>query len=150
MATAKNNAAVPAVNTPSFDALLQTAAPLAGHDLLDKSELVGVPFIITSVMFKVNDSGVSYAYVTGINGKNEMFEFNDSSSSGVRQQLIEYVHETTGDAVSMSSGDIHTLALYAPRGLRVSVFEVDVRQNKSQGKPQMKTVRTYYISKGDM
>jgi hypothetical protein len=150
MATAKNNDAVAAPATPSFADLLKSATKLSGHDLLDKAELVGVPFIITEVMFKVNEKSQSVAYVTGVNGENKFFEFNDFSGTGVRQQLIEYVHETTGQPVSMESGEIHSLALYAPNGLRRSDFEVDTRPNKAVGKPIMKAVSTYYISKGSL
>jgi hypothetical protein len=150
MATAKNNQVEEASQPVNFDDLVKSASKLAGHDLLDKAELVDVPFIIVSVMFKLNDAGTQFAYVTGVNGQNQMFEFNDSSVAGVRQQLIEYVHETTGNQISWTSGEVIPLSLYAPKGLRCSTWERDTRPNKNVGKPNMQTVRTYYISKGSL
>lgn len=147
MATAKTTTPDAATQPANFAELMSNVDRLAGNDLRDKGELVDVPFVITQVYFRVNDSGVSYACVTGINESNEVFDFIDSSSTGVRQQLIEYLHDVRGiQSVGMSDGVIHHVQLFAPRGLRVSEFEVNT--NKGAGKPVIKFAKAYYITKG--
>jgi len=110
---------------------------LEGVDLLDKSELIGKPFLITGVWFETNKHGIEYAYVEGMFENGVTFEFNDSSS-GVRAQLITYLEDR--NRMPASPDEIVSLKLAIMKGLRVSTFEVvDVRG-------RAKTARTYYLT----
>jgi hypothetical protein len=114
---------------------------IGGVDLRDKAELVNVEFLVTAVRFEKNARGVEYAYVTATTRAGETFEFNDSSNSGVRAQLTTYF-ERKEIAVSYESGEVHEVKILAPRGLRLSTYEVtDLR-----GKPKM--AKTYYLTTG--
>ena len=116
-----------------------TSDQLDGLDLVDKAELVGKPFRITGVSFETNQRGVSYVYVDAEDADGEGFTFNDSSS-GVRAQIVQHLTKTGQDAVIDQPGDVLTLSLVIPRGLRVSEYEVKDERGKA------KTARTYYLT----
>lgn len=114
---------------------------VGGADLRDKAELEGIEFKITGVRFEKNARGVEYAYVEAETRDGEEFDFNDSSTSGVKQQLITFL-EQKGINPDYSTGEVHEVNLLIPRGLRVSTYEVtDMR-----GKPKM--AKTYYLTSG--
>lgn len=112
---------------------------IGGADLLDKAELIGREFKITGVRFEKNKNGVEYAYVEAETRDGEEFDFNDSSSSGVKQQLVTYL-ESRGVTVDYNHKDVvHEVNLLIPRGLRVSNYELI-----HMGKPKMG--KTYYLT----
>src|SRR5690348_8033988 len=60
----------------------------SGHDLTDKSDLIGVPFLIIGAEIERNENreyDVAYVYALDVNGTE--FEFSDTSSTGVRHQV---------------------------------------------------------------
>ncbi len=101
-----NDLAVPAQNLGelSFDELMATELDeTRGHDLVDKNELVGIPFVITSFTFRESDmAAVEYVSVEAITKDNQRIVFNDGSV-GIRRDLVNYcvggefiiVHDTT-------------------------------------------------------
>ena len=123
-------------NTTAWDAGVEF---VGGADLRDKAELVGIEFKVTGVRFEKNARGVEYVYVEAETRDGEEFDFNDSSTSGVKQQITTYL-ESRDIAPDYESGEVHSVNLLIPRGLRVSTYEVtDVR-----GKP--KQAKTYYLT----
>lgn len=114
---------------------------VGGADLRDKAELVDTEFKITGVRFEKNARGVEYVYVEAETRDGEEFDFNDSSTSGVKQQIITFL-EMKGITPEYTSGVVHEVKLLIPHGLRVSTYEVtDLR-----GKPKM--AKTYYLTTG--
>jgi hypothetical protein len=114
---------------------------IEGADLVDKAELVDKAFLITGIRFEKNARGVEYAYVEAEDESGEEFDFNDSSTSGVKQQLITYL-ESRGATIDYTSGQIHDVKIAVPRGLRVSTYEVQDMRGKT------KTAKTYYLTGG--
>jgi hypothetical protein len=114
---------------------------IEGADLVDKAELVDKAFLITGIRFEKNARGVEYAYVEAEDESGEEFDFNDSSTSGVKQQLITYL-ESHGATIDYTSGQIHDVKIAVPRGLRVSTYEVQDMRGKT------KTAKTYYLTGG--
>lgn len=114
---------------------------IQGADLVDKAELVDKPFLITGIRFEENARGIEYAYVEAEFEDGEEIDFNDSSTSGVKHQLMTYL-ESRGITPDLESGELHEVRVAVPRGLRVSTYEVtDMR-----GKPKM--AKTYYLTGG--
>ena len=121
---------------------------LPGYDLVDKRELADIPFRIFGIYFKTNDQGVNFVYVEAERVDGTRFAFNDSST-GVRQQLAEYVAETNREAV-IDTGERVPMNMVAPRGLRFSEFEVEVT-NKVTQKAEMRKAKTFYLTRrGDV
>ncbi len=116
----------------------QNADQLDGFDLIDKSNLVGVPFRISSVRFDQNAAGVSYVYCDAENAIGDTFTFNDSSS-GVRAQIVAFLSSRDMDS-AVDTGVLVPMNLVAPRGLRVSEYEVRDDRGKT------KNARTYYLT----
>lgn len=114
---------------------------IEGADLVDKAELVGKAFLITGVRFEKNARGVEYAYIEAEFEDGEEIDFNDSSTSGVKQQLITYL-ESRGQTVDYATGEVHEVKIAVPRGLRVSTYEVQDMRGKT------KTAKTYYLTGG--
>jgi hypothetical protein len=114
---------------------------IEGADLVDKAELVDKAFLITGIRFEKNARGVEYAYVEAEDESGEEFDFNDSSTSGVKQQLITYL-ESRGATIDYTSGQIHDVKIAVPRGMRVSTYEVQDMRGKT------KTAKTYYLTGG--
>ncbi len=88
-----NDLAVPMQNLGdlSFDELMaQELDETRGHDLIDKDELVGIPFVITSFTFRESDmAAVEYVSVEAITRDNQRIVFNDGST-GIRRDLVNY------------------------------------------------------------
>jgi hypothetical protein len=123
--------------------LFASADVIEGFDLRDKAELIGVPFVITSVRFETNARNVTLAYMTAMQRDGERFEFSDSSTSGVKAQIESYL--LTRDSkvnVKGNTGEIFDVKLLAPNGLRVSKYEVEVQGKKREAK-------TYYLTAGN-
>lgn len=118
------------------------AEVIEGVDLVDKAELLGMPFLITSVEFTENAQGVNFVYVSAENVDGNRFQFNDSST-GVRQQVAHKLTQLGRDAVIESGGQVD-LRLIVPRGLRVSEYLV-----KDRGTGKSKMARTYYLTTVD-
>jgi hypothetical protein len=114
---------------------------IGGADLRDKAELVDLPFKITGVRFEKSAKNVEYVYVEAEDQAGDEFDFNDSSNSGVKQQIITYL-EAKEVAWDYTSGVVHDVNLVIPKGLRVSTYEV----TDNRGKP--KTAKTYYLTSG--
>lgn len=99
----------------------QTSDQLNGYDFVDKAELLNEPFRITSVEFYANAHGIHFANVQAEYRTKIPFAFNDSSTTGVRAQLLDYVAKVAGEVVD---GTVYAVSLVAPRGLRLSEFGV--------------------------
>ena len=119
--------------------LWETADTLVGVDLKDKKELEGTAFRITEIRFEQNDRDVQYAYVTAEFHNGESFEFNDSSKNGVHGQLVKFL-QASDVAIDYRTGEVHTVNLVIPNGLRVSTFPVTDERGKN------KIATTYYLT----
>lgn len=116
-----------------------------GLDILDKAELVNVPFRINGCVFTTNNDNVSICYIDAENASGYEFTFIDSST-GVRAQIVKYLTDKGLDA-GIESGEYIEFKLVAPQGLRLSEYEVPVRGTNGQaiaGKNRM--ARTYYLT----
>lgn len=123
--------------------LFANADVIEGFDLRDKAEIVGVPFVITAVRFETNARNVHLAYMTAVTREGETFEFSDSSSTGVKAQITSYLLSRDENAnTNGNTGQIFDMKLLAPRGLRVSTYEVEVQGRK-------RAAKTYYLSAGN-
>jgi hypothetical protein len=123
---------------PTLPSGWNAADQLDGLDLVDKGELIGKPFRITSVSFEENARGVSYVYVDAEDANTNGFTFNDSSS-GVRAQLVAHLTRIGQDKI-IDTGDALELSVVIPRGLRMSEYEVKDDYGKT------KKARTYYLT----
>ena len=112
---------------------------LSGLMTVDKAELIGQPLRLTAAYFRINARQVSIVELDGELVDGSTFTFTDSST-GVRKQIVEYL-TAKGVTISDTSGEIHTLNLVAPEGLRVSEFIVT---DDRTGKPV--TAKTYYLT----
>ncbi|WP_333759248.1 hypothetical protein [Streptomyces sp. ISBFB 2968] len=114
---------------------------IEGADLVDKAELIGKAFLITGIRFERNARGVEYAYIEAEDEAGEEFDFNDSSTSGVKQQLVTYL-ESRHTPADFTTGEVHDVKIAVPRGLRVSTYEVQDMRGKT------KMAKTYYLTGG--
>jgi hypothetical protein len=114
----------------------------AGHDLTEKKELVGVPFLITGAEIERNEErGYDMAYVYAIDVNGTEFEFSDSSNTGVRTQVQAYMLEKN---LNPAPGAGHQpFRLACMKGLRVSEFKVT---DEETGKNRNAAV--YYLTAG--
>lgn len=128
------------INTPVVDTIAWGAGEaevLAGVDLKDKAELIGVPFKMTGFKFTVNKDGVAYVYVEfEYEPDGERFMFNDSSS-GVRAQVDAYV---ASKELKINLDEWYDVGIVAPRGLRVSRYTV------KDGRGRDTESKTYYMT----
>lgn len=115
---------------------------LDGLAIVDKKELINVPFRIIGVYFETSKNEISYVYIDGEHVNGETFTFNDSSS-GVRAQVIDYLKNRGRDSI-VDTGAYEQVSIVIPRGLRVSEFEV--RATDERGRFIDKTARTYYLT----
>jgi hypothetical protein len=111
------------------------ADELDGVALLDKAELVGVPFLITGLWFQPGANDVNYVYVEGVTKEGEEFTINDSST-GIRAQLTEYLGRS---GRLPEAGETVALRLLVSNGLRVSEYDV-------MDKGRTKKSRTHYLT----
>ena len=114
-----------------------TIETLTGIDLIDKAELVNVPFLIEEVSFRTSATDVDTVWITAQNVEGDLFQFTDSST-GVRKQLVKYF-EDKNQAGAVDTDEPIPMRLAVPKGLRVSKYPKMIR-----GKEQ--TVKTYYLT----
>ena len=137
-------ASTPAVAKPdapfNFDALAKTAAVIEGFDLLEKAELVGVEFIITSVRWQTGARNVGYVYVNGVKRDGTRFTFNDSST-GIKAQLMEALSRANL-STEYDTGEEIPFVVHVPRGVRVSEYVIQDVKGKDRN------ARTYYLTAG--
>ncbi len=85
--------AIPAQNLAelSFNELMaQDLDETRTRDLVEKEELLGVPFVITSITFRQSDMAkVEYASVEATTKDDRRIVFNDGST-GIRRDLVNY------------------------------------------------------------
>jgi len=127
-------------NTVEFPAAwgdASTIETLTGVDLLDKAELVKVPFLIEEVQFRTSNSGVEQVWITALDVDGNSVQFTDSST-GVRKQLVKYFEDNNKAGV-IDTGETVPMRLAVPRGLRVSKYP-----KKVDGK--IREVKTYYLT----
>ncbi len=130
------------MTTENLPASWNTGDMLDGADILDKGELVGVPFRLTGVTFRSNDKGVQFAEFDGERADGSTFSFQDTSSTGVKAQIIAYLAAKGVDHV-VDSGEWHDFSIVVPRGLRLSEFDKSV---VNAGKSSVVKARVYYLT----
>lgn len=142
--TARKTAASPIPEDPEAtgaptpeDDLWATAEVLAGVDVLDKAELVNVPFVVTGIKITVNSRDIVTAWVEGQRRDRTKFTFIDTST-GVKAQVDNYLAEH--DLAGTLDEWINIKPFIAPRGLRVSNYEVKDERGKTR------PARTYYFT----
>lgn len=138
----RNNAA----SAPqSFADLAGDATVIPGRDLIaEKDELIGVPFIITSVAFRPDSKGGAaardFVSVECVDINNRALVFNDGST-GIRRQVVAYLQLcgliskdidpddrmcTVGDDAGSITFDLDgnpAKPLGSPKGLRKSEYK---------------------------
>ncbi len=112
---------------------------LDGLELVDKEELVKVPFRITQVWFQMNAQNQQTVYVDGERADGTEFTFNDSGS-GVRTQILQYLQKLEKDYI-VDSGETLPISLVIPNGLRKSEYDTP---DKRTGK--IVRARTFYLT----
>jgi hypothetical protein len=119
-----------------------TAVELDGLELVDKSELVGKPFVITAFMFRTNEErGIHFVDLDIEFRDGETATFTDSSSrSGVKVQFTEYLAVNN---IEFTEGEVIELPtpIMCARGLRPSTYP---RTDPRTGKEKM--VTSYYLT----
>lgn len=129
------------------------ADQLDGYDFVDKAELVGEPFRITSIEMYHNNTGILFANVQAEKRNGDPFAFNDSST-GVLAQLSDYLTKRLGliDGETPTEGTVYPVSLVAPRGLRVSVFGItkDSEPVSADDSRAVRKARTYYLTTSGM
>lgn len=122
-----------------------SADQLDGLDILDKAQLIDVPFRITGVQFSESNTGALIAYIDAEKQDGEEFTFLDSST-GVKAQLTAYLTGRGLDAC-VESGDYQELSLVAPNGLRVSEYDVPERSpNGQEIRGKFRKAKTFYLT----
>ncbi len=110
-----------------------------GHNLTDKADLIGVPFLIIGAEIEQNpgkDYAVAYVYALDVNGTE--FEFSDAST-GVREQVRNILSEKGLNAAP--GAGFQKLRTRIMGGLRASELSVT---HQSTGK--RRTATTYYLA----
>jgi hypothetical protein len=111
-----------------------------GHNLTDKADLIGVPFLIIGAEIERTegkDYDVAYVYALDTHGTE--FEFSDTSSTGVRFQIQTMMAEK-GLPAHAGAG-FQKLRTVIRQGLRSSEFTVT---DDESGKKRKAT--SYYLS----
>jgi hypothetical protein len=111
-----------------------------GHNLTDKADLIGVPFLIIGAEIERTDGkdyDVAYVYALDTNGTE--FEFSDTSTTGVRAQIQAMLAEK-GLPPHAGAG-FQKLRTVIRQGLRSSEFSVT---DEETGKKRKAT--SYYLS----
>jgi len=106
----------------------------------DKAELIGVPFIIREAWLEITGQGVEYLFMKVETENDGTKVVKDSSTTGVKVQVMEELSKVLNltEPFTVETGKL-TSALFAPRGLRVSEYDVVDRRGKT------KKAKTYYI-----
>lgn len=112
------------------------ADELDGYTQLDKSELVGVPFRMLEILYRLNNKDQEVCEVTAEFVNGDKFVFTDMSVAGIRQQLRVYLE---AKEIPFSYGEIHSVSLVFRNGLRESVWETDVRGKLTR-------VKSYFLT----
>jgi len=114
----------------------------SGHDLTEKADLEGEPFLITGAEIERNE-GRQYdnVYVYALDAKGVQFEFKDTSRTGVAGQVQSILADQGLNPAP--GGGVQNLnpRIAVMKGLRVFKFRV---RDEESGK--MKDVETYYLS----
>lgn len=140
MATANKTAAPkPAVTDRAKLPFGANAEVLDELQILDKAELVGKPFIIETVMVYTNDRNIEHMDVDIRVENGETFTFKDSSSTGVKHQILGAL---AGKGVELTAGELYDfpVPIFCPEGLRVSHYEVEDHRGAK------KMARTFYLT----
>lgn len=112
----------------------------AGHDLTEKKELVGQPFLIIGAEIERNENrgyDVAYVYALDVNGTE--FEFSDTSTTGVRTQVQAMLADKGLNPAA--GGGFQKLRVAIMKGLRVSEFEFLDEETGNK-----KKAAVYYLS----
>lgn len=123
---------------------------LKARDLTDKNDLVGVPFLITGIEREANDSrDYVVLFVTAMDEHGTVFQFSDTSTTGVKAQLEKHLVESGREIPTANTGDRVEVRIPIMKGLRVSKFEAMVKIPASGTKPE-RTVKkdafTFYLT----
>jgi hypothetical protein len=124
------------MSTP-IPAMFEGFDVIEGFEPIDKAELVGRPFGITGVRFRENERKVTFAEIEIIDVNGQPGAFQDSSTTGARDQLARYL---TDKGIPLSS-EWTDVRLFVPRGLRVSEYDAPVDDS---GK--VRKAKTYYLT----
>jgi hypothetical protein len=116
----------------------ESAEVLAGVELVNKAELVGIPFRMTGFKFTHNpNSNIGYVYVEFEREPGgERNTFIDSST-GVRAQVEEYF---AGKGTKIELEHWYDVSIVAPKGVRVSEYDTE----DERGRPVKG--RTFYLT----
>lgn len=110
---------------------------LDGADVVDKTELIGTPFLISAFKFNVNDRGIVTAWVEVENEDGETFTFTDSST-GVKKQLQDF--RDARPSLEADEDGYYETRLLAPKGLRVSTYTTKDERGRDR------EARTFYLT----
>ncbi len=136
------------MTTPKLPKGWDDAEEFHGLDVRDKSTLIGVPFLITAVWFHTNrnaDPEIHYVNIDAEDATGAPFTFNDSSSTGIRKQIMDRLKETGRDHVIDAEGEILPLRMVIRNGLRVSEFDVMV-VNPESGRRERRRANVYHLT----
>lgn len=125
------------------------SAQIDGLDLVDKQTLLDEPFRILGVAFRHSSTnGALLVEIDAERVDGTTFSFNDSST-GVKEQIVGYLASIGKDFVVEQESEYLALSetekLVIPRGLRVSEYEVDIRNPAGRVVGRRKA-RTYYLT----
>jgi hypothetical protein len=139
----------PANPTPAPQAVTEWPAAwgsevelFTGHDLTEKKELVGIPFLILGAEIERNDNrqyDIAYVYAMDANGTE--FEFSDTSSTGILPQIQALLNERGLNPAPGGGFQKFPKGIVCMRGLRVSEFDFT---DEETGKKRKASV--FYLS----
>ena len=123
---------------------------LDGLDVIDKQQLIGEPFRITGLSFR--HSTTNQALMVEVDGERvdgSTFSFNDSST-GVKEQIIQFLQRIDKGYMVDQEGEYFALPdaekLVVPNGLRVSEYEVEIKDAAKRRVVGKRMARTYYLT----
>lgn len=113
---------------------------LAGMEIRDKAEVIGVPFRITGLRQHVGERDVMYMQIEAQEVETgEAFTFQDSSVGGVRGQLLDYLASIKrADELEVWIDPVKPIL--CRRGVRVSTYPTKNDRGKEV------TGKTYYLT----
>lgn len=109
-----------------------------GHDLTDKASLIGTPFLIIGAEFEHSTRDYDIAYVYALDENGTEFEFSDTSTTGIKTQIMAYL-DAKGVEYTIGGGFVPMRAVVR-KGLRVSEFEATDKYG------QKRMAKTYYLT----